>query len=492
MKNLIEKIWDAHVVTQELGHPAVFAIDFTLLHEVTSAQAFQTLEARNIPVRHPARCLATIDHSIPTRVNRHEIFDPAAKKQVELLRTNAKKHNITFFDFDSQYQGIVHVVGPELGATQPGMTIVCGDSHTSTHGAFGAMAFGIGTSELTHVLATGCLLLDKPKTMRVVFKGHFQKGVYAKDAIMKLIAEIGIGGASGYAIEYAGDAIAAMSMEERMTICNMSIECGARAGLIAPDETTYAYLKGKRYAPEGDAWDKAVAYWNTLVSDSGCAWDKEIIMDVATLEPMVTWGTNPAQAIALNEKIPKLANLEPMQRELAKKALAYIQLHEGHAIADTPIEWAFIGSCTNGRIEDLRIAANILDGKKVHDGVTCYIVPGSESVMAQAQAEGLDQIFFAAGADFRMPGCSMCLGMNDDKVPAGKRCISSTNRNFVGRQGTGSFTHLASPATVAASAIAGKITSPAPARSPAPHPPASRHSPASRHPVDDLTTGSRS
>jgi len=459
MKNLINKIWDAHVVSQAPGHPAIMAIDFTLLHEVTSAQAFQTLEDRGIAVLHPERCLATIDHSIPTRVNRREIFDPAAKNQVELLRANAKKHGITFFDFDSQHQGIVHVIGPELGATQPGMTIVCGDSHTSTHGAFGAMALGIGTSELTHVLATGCLLQNKPKTMRVVFKGHFQKGVYAKDAIMKLIAEIGIGGASGHAIEYTGDAITAMSMEERMTVCNMSIECGARAGLVAPDQTTYTYLKDKRYAPKGADWDRAIAYWNTLASDPGCTWDKEIIIDVAKLTPMVTWGTNPGQAIAIDETIPKLTDLEPVQRELAKKALEYIQLHEGNAIANTPVEWAFIGSCTNGRIEDLRIAAQVLGGKKVHANVTCYIVPGSEAVMAQAQAEGLDEIFKAAGADFRMPGCSMCLGMNDDKVPAGKRCISSTNRNFVGRQGTGSFTHLASPATVAASAIAGKIVS---------------------------------
>lgn len=459
-KNIIQKIWDAHVVTQEPGHPAVIYIDFALLHEVTSAQAFQTLQERNIPVRHPKQYLATIDHSVPTRVNRHEIFDLAAKKQVALLRENAQKNDITFFDFDSQHQGIVHVVGPELGATQPGMTIVCGDSHTSTHGAFGALAFGIGTSELTNVLATNCLLLSKPKTMHVIFKGHFQKGVYAKDAIMKLIAQIGIGGASGHTIEYSGEAISAMSMEERMTICNMSIECGARAGLVAPDATTYAYLKERPYAPKGAQWEKAVAYWSTLVSDPGATWDQEIIIDVSTLEPMVTWGTNPSQAISIYENIPKLADLNPMQRELAKKALEYVQLHEGDPILNTPIEWAFIGSCTNGRIEDLRIAADILRGKKVHASVTLYVVPGSETVMMQAKQEGLDTIFKEAGADFRMPGCSMCLGMNDDKVPAGKRCISSTNRNFVGRQGTGSFTHLASPATVAASAIVGKIVSP--------------------------------
>jgi 3-isopropylmalate/(R)-2-methylmalate dehydratase large subunit len=459
MRNIIEKIWDAHVISQKAGHPAIVAIDFTLLHEVTSAQAFHTLEERGIPVRHPERCLATIDHSVPTRPNRREIFDLAAKDQVELLRTNTKKHGITFFDFDSQHQGIVHVIGPELGATQPGMTIVCGDSHTSTHGAFGAMAFGVGTSELTHVLATGSMLLNKPKTMRVVFKGHFQKGVYAKDAIMKLIAEIGIGGASGHAIEYTGEAISAMHMEERMTICNMSIECGARAGLIAPDQTTYAYLKGRPYAPSGADWERAVTYWDTLVSDPDCHFDKELVIDLTMLAPMVTWGTNPGQAIGIDEHIPRLADLAPMQRELAEKALAYVHLQAGEAIANTPIDWAFIGSCTNGRIEDLRIAAKILVGNKVHEGVMFYIVPGSEAVMAQAQQEGLDIIFKTAGADFRMPGCSLCLGMNDDKVPAGKRCISATNRNFVGRQGTGSYTHLASPATVAASAIAGKIVS---------------------------------
>lgn len=458
-KNIIEKIWDAHVVHQSPGHPAIFAIDLTLLHEVTSAQAFKTLQERGLKVHRPKQCLATLDHSIPTRKNRHEIFDLAAKKQVELLRENANQHGIPLFDFGSQHQGIVHVIGPELGATQPGMTIICGDSHTSTHGAFGALAFGVGTSELTHVLATSCLLLTKPKVMRVHFKGQFKKGVYAKDAIMKLIAEIGIGGATGHVIEYTGDAITAMSMEERMTICNMSIECGARAGLIAPDQTTFDYLKGRKLAPMGDAWDKAVAYWRTLVSDPDCHYDQEVIIDVGRLQPMVTWGTNPAQAIAIDETIPRLADLSAAQQAPTKQALDYVQLHEGSLIVNTPVDWAFIGSCTNGRIEDLRIAAKILQGKKIHSRVTMYIVPGSEMVLAQAQAEGLDKIFMTAGADFRMPGCSMCLGMNDDKVPPGKRCISSTNRNFVGRQGTGSFTHLASPATVAASAIEGKIVS---------------------------------
>ncbi|MFI4955254.1 MAG: 3-isopropylmalate dehydratase large subunit [Gammaproteobacteria bacterium] len=459
-RNIVEKIWDAHVVQQIPGHPVIFAIDFMLLHEVTSAQAFQALRERGLSVHNPERLLATIDHSIPTRKNRHEIFDQAAKKQVELLRENAASNGITFFDFDSQHQGIVHVIGPELGATKPGMTLVCGDSHTATHGAFGALAFGVGTSEVGYVLATGCLLMDQPKVMRVHFNGHFQKGVFAKDAIMKLIADIGIGGANGHVIEYTGEAIRAMSMEERMTVCNMSIECGARAGLIAPDETTFDYLKGRRFVPQDEkGWNSAIDYWKTFVSDEGSSYDKEITIDLTQLEPMVTWGTNPGQAIQIDQVIPKIEDLTADQQVMAAQALNYIHLHAGDPIANTPVEWAFIGSCTNGRIEDLRIAAKVLQGHKVHPSVTMYIVPGSEAVMAQAQAEGLDKIFIEAGADFRMPGCSMCLGMNDDKVPAGKRCISSTNRNFVGRQGTGSFTHLASPATVAASAIEGKIVS---------------------------------
>ncbi len=459
-KNIIDKIWDAHVVTQVSGHPAVFAIDFTLLHEVTSAQAFQTLAQRGIKPAYPEKCLATIDHSIPTSKNRKVFTDAAAKTQVDSLRENTKKYGIPFYDFDSGQQGIVHVVGPELGATQPGMTIVCGDSHTSTHGAFGALAFGVGTSELTHVLATGCLLLTKPKVMRVHFQGRLQPGVFAKDVIMKLIAEIGIGGANGHIIEYTGEAVRTMSMEERMTICNMSIECGARAGLIAPDETTYAYLKGRRYAPADAQWQRAITYWQSLHSDPDCHYDKEITINAAELQPMVTWGTNPGQAIAINEEIPNPTDLPNTQQAMAMQALAYVKLAPGAPIAGTPVEWAFIGSCTNGRIEDLRIAAHVLSGKKVNPNVTLYIVPGSEAVLQQAREEGLDKLFTTAGADFRLPGCSMCLGMNEDKVPAGKRCISSTNRNFVGRQGTGSITHLASPATVAASAIAGKITSP--------------------------------
>ena len=362
-------------------------------------------------------------------------------------------------DFD-QGQGIVHVIGPELGLTQPGRTIVCGDSHTSTHGAFGAYAFGIGTSEVAHVLATGCLLQLKPKSMKVEFKGKFRQGVFAKDAILALIGKIGIGGANGHVIEYCGETIENMTMEERMTVCNMSIECGARAGLIAPDKTTFAYLKGRQYAPAKDKWDKAIEYWLSLRSDPGAHYDKEIVIDLDHLHPVVTWGTNPGQSVQINQSIPKLIDLPETEHAVTKAALAYTQLSESTPIAGTPIDWAFVGSCTNGRIEDLRLVAQVLKNAHVHSDVTMYIVPGSEAVLKQTKDEGLDKIFLAAGAQLRMPGCSMCLGMNDDKVPPGKRCISSSNRNFQGRQGPGSITHLASPATVAASAIAGHLASP--------------------------------
>jgi len=452
-KNIIDKIWNSHIVQQKQGHPAILAIDFCLVHEVTSAQAFDTLRERKLPVFATKSLLATVDHSIPTRKNRHEIFDESAKAQVQKLRDNTKEFNIQFYDMDSSHQGIVHVVGPELGITQPGMTIVCGDSHTATHGAFGAIAFGIGTSTVGHVFASGCLLMNKPKTMKVEFSGKFKPSVTAKDAVMKLIAQIGIGGANGHIIEYTGTAIQSMSMEARMTLCNMSIECGAVAGLCAPDQTTYDYLQGKKYAPT-EQWDKALDYWNSLKSDDGCHYDKTINIDVNELEPMVSWGTNPQQAIEINQSIPN--NTVSM----SSNALDYVKLSINQPIKDTKLDWAFVGSCTNGRIEDMRITAAILKGKKIAEHMTFYVVPGSEQVMAQAQKEGLIDIINASGAEFRMPGCSMCLGMNDDKVPAGSRCISSTNRNFVGRQGTGSITHLASPATVAASAIAGKIVSP--------------------------------
>lgn len=459
-KNIIDKIWEKHTVMQQAGHPAVFAIDLMLLHEVTSAQAFQMLKERGLSVYKPERCIATLDHSVPTRSDRHIFYDNSAKNQVEQLRHDAKQFGITLYDFDSQKQGIVHIIGPELGATQPGLTIICGDSHTSTHGAFGALAFGVGSSELGHALASGCLLLDKPKTMRVTFKGSLKKGVYSKDIIMKLIATIGIGGANGHIIEYAGDAIRRMSMEERMTICNMSIECGARAGLIEPDDTTFAYVKNRPYAPKENDWDRAVKYWKSLASDEDAHYDQEVLIDVDELAPMVTWGTNPAQAIQIDETIPKITDVPVAQQEAVEGALKYVGLNAGDPILDTPIDWAFVGSCTNARIEDMRIVAKILDGKKVNPDVTFFIVPGSEAVLNEIKTEGLDKIFEKAGAIFRMPGCSLCIGMNDDKVPQGKRCISSSNRNFVGRQGPGSRTHLASPATVTASAIAGKIVSP--------------------------------
>jgi len=452
-KNIIDKIWDAHIIQQQKGHPAILAIDFCLVHEVTSAQAFDTLRQKSLSIFNTKSLLATVDHSIPTRKNRHEIFDQMARAQVQKLRDNTLEFNIPFYDMDSTHQGIVHVVGPELGITQPGMTIVCGDSHTATHGAFGALAFGIGTSTVGHVFASGCLLMNKPKVMKVEFIGDFQPGVSAKDAIMKLIAKIGIGGANGHVIEYTGTAVAKMSMEARMTLCNMSIECGAVAGLIAPDTMTYDYIFEKKYSPTSH-WSKAIEYWNSLTSDKGCSYNQEISINITHLKPMVSWGTNPQQAIEIDQIIPHDDN------KMAINALDYVKLSAGNKIENTPLDWAFVGSCTNGRIEDLRITAAILKDKKIADNITFYIVPGSEQVMAQAQAEGLVEIFNAAGAQFRMPGCSMCLGMNDDKVPAGKRCISSTNRNFIGRQGTGSITHLASPATVAASAIAGKIVSP--------------------------------
>lgn len=457
-KNIIQKIWDEHLVKQLPGHPPIMLVDFMLIHEVTSAQAFDTLKIKGLNVFDKGRFLATLDHSIPTRKNRLEIYDESAKIQVETLRRNCEDFGVKIFDYD-QGQGIVHVIGPEQGITQPGMTIVCGDSHTSTHGAFGALAFGIGTSEVGNVLATGCLLQKEPKTMRVEFKGQFKKGVYPKDAILKLISEIGIGGANGLIIEYTGSAIRDMDMAGRMTVCNMSIECGARAGLVSPDEKTFEFIKGRPFAPKFQDWERAVGYWMTLASDADATYDKEIVIDVSALEPMVTWGTNPGQGAEITKSIPMISELEDKYQASTKQALEYIGMNEGQAIRGTPISWAFLGSCTNGRIEDLRIAASIMKGQKVASGVTFYVVPGSEQVMQQAKEEKLDQIFIESGADFRMPGCSMCLAMNDDKVPAGERCISSSNRNFVGRQGAGSRTHLASPATVAASAIKGCIAS---------------------------------
>ncbi|WP_223787339.1 3-isopropylmalate dehydratase large subunit [Marinicella meishanensis] len=451
--NIVEKIWQQHVVQRQAGFPDVLAIDFALLHEVTSAQAFAELDRRGLPVHDPKRFLATIDHSIPTREDRHQVHDPQALKQMTALRENCQQHGIALCDVGSQKQGIVHVIGPELGLTQPGMTLVCGDSHTATHGAFGALAFGIGTSTLAHVMATGALLMNPPRVMQVQFNGQLPQGVYAKDMIMHLIAQIGVDGGTGLVLEYTGQAVRDLSMEQRMTLCNMSIECGAVAGLVAPDQTTFEYLQGRPHAPQGAEWDAAVKHWQTLVSDPGCRYDRSVTLDIGQLAPMVSWGTNPEQAIPINQSIPHAA------RDQAD-ALNYVGMTVEQAVQGVPIDWAFVGSCTNGRIEDLRVVADILRHRVIDPRVTMYVVPGSEAVRQQAIDEGLDRIFQQAGAEFRQPGCSMCLGMNDDRVPVGARCISTTNRNFIGRQGTGSITHLASPATVAHSALAGYITHP--------------------------------
>lgn len=452
-KNIVDKIWQQHAINTQTNHPDILAIDFTLLHEVTSAQAFAELKHRGLTVKRPERCLATIDHSIPTRPDRHRVHDTQAAEQMDTLKRHCHDQGIPLHDINSGHQGIVHVMGPELGITQPGMTLVCGDSHTATHGAFGALAFGIGTSTLSHVLATGALLMHKPKVMQVAFEGDLPKHCEAKDMILRLIKELGVGGANGHVIEYTGSAVRALSMEARMTLCNMSIECGAMAGLVSPDATTLAYLKGRAHAPTSKQWEQAQQHWLEWASDAGCDYDRVIQFDVSHWQPMVTWGTNPAQAVATSDAVPDVRHPGD------QLALDYTRVTPQQAIKDITIDWAFVGSCTNGRIEDLRTVAAILENKRVAEHVTMYIVPGSEQVHQQAKAEGLDQVFKKAGADFRLPGCSMCLAMNDDVVPAGARCISTTNRNFIGRQGTGSITHLASPRTVAHSAIAGHIDS---------------------------------
>lgn len=459
-KNIIDKVWDSHVVKEIKDFPDILYIDRMLMHEVTSAQAFDRIKELGISVNNPRSIIATVDHSISTSpINRIEMKDAQAKAQVEKLRSNVKEFGIDFYDFESQHQGIVHVIGPELGFTVPGATLVCGDSHTSTHGAFGTLAFGVGTSEVGHVLATNCILQYRPKTMKVEFVGKPSKFATAKDIVMKLIADIGIGGAGGHVIEYVGNVITEMSIEERMTLCNMSIECGARAGLVAPDQKTFDYLKGKKYAPKDNEFAAAIEKWKSIRSDKDAYYDKIVTVDVENLEPMITWGINPQHAIDISAKIPALDTIPAHQHKLAQQAYNYTKFNANEDILGKEIQWAFVGSCTNGRIEDMRVVAEILDGKKVAENVTMYIVPGSEQVRNIAISEGLDKIFISAGADFRMPGCSMCLAMNDDKVPSGARCISTSNRNFIGRQGKGSITHLASPQTVAASAVMGEICS---------------------------------
>ena len=460
-QTIIEKIWNQHVVDQQEGAPAILAIDLHLVHEVTSPQAFTGLRARGLKVRRPDRTVATADHSIPTTPRNLPIADEMAAAQVKQLEANCAEFGVPLHGWESPNQGIVHVIGPELGLTQPGATIVCGDSHTATHGAFGALAFGIGTSEVEMVLATQCLLQRKPKTYLVRVDGTLRPGVSAKDIILALIARIGVGGGTGHVFEYAGSAIRALSMEERMTICNMSIEGGARAGLVAPDETTFAYLKGRPHAPQGADWDAAVARWRTLASDDGATYDKEIVIDANTLEPMVTYGTNPGMGLPISGTIPDPANeSDPAAARALTRALEYMDLRAGDSIIGRPVNTVFIGSCTNGRISDLRLAANVLKGQTVAKGVRVMVVPGSADVKRQAEREGLDTIFRDAGADWREAGCSMCIAMNGDQLAPGEYAISTSNRNFEGRQGKGGRTFLASPLTAAATALTGVIADP--------------------------------
>jgi 3-isopropylmalate/(R)-2-methylmalate dehydratase large subunit len=460
-KTIIEKIWNEHVVDQQEGAPAILAIDLHLVHEVTSPQAFTGLRARGLKVRRPDRTVATADHSIPTTPRNLPIADEMAAAQVKQLEANCAEFGVPLHGWESPNQGIVHVIGPELGLTQPGATIVCGDSHTATHGAFGALAFGIGTSEVEMVLATQCLLQRKPKTYLVRVDGTLRPGVSAKDIILALIARIGVGGGTGHVFEYAGSAIRDLSMEERMTICNMSIEGGARAGLVAPDETTFAYLKGRPHAPQGADWDAAVARWRTLTSDDGATYDKEIVINADTLEPMVTYGTNPGMGLPISGTIPNPADeSDPAAARALTRALEYMDLRAGDSIIGRPVNTVFIGSCTNGRISDLRLAANVLKGQTIAKGVRVMVVPGSADVKRQAEREGLDKIFRDAGADWREAGCSMCIAMNGDQLAPGEYAISTSNRNFEGRQGKGGRTFLASPLTAAATALTGVIADP--------------------------------
>jgi 3-isopropylmalate/(R)-2-methylmalate dehydratase large subunit len=456
-KTMYEKIWDSHVVHEAPGAPALIYIDRHLIHEVTSAQAFSGLEASGRKVRRPDLTFAVTDHSIPTKNRQLPIVDQNARLQVEALARNCARHGIALFDMSSRNQGIVHVIGPELGITQPGMTIVCGDSHTSTHGAFGALAFGIGTSEVEHVLATQCLQQSRSKTMLVLFHGKRPSGVTSKDLVLALIGKIGIAGGTDHVIEYAGEAIEALSMEARMTICNMSIEGGARAGMIAPDDHTFAYLEGRAYVPRGAAFQDCVSRWKSLRTDPGARFDSTIEIDVAQLAPQVTWGTNPGMVTSVSGRVPDPASFsDPDQRKAATHALEYMALRPGTPIVDIPIDKVFIGSCTNSRLEDLRAAARVVQGKHVAGNVKgALVVPGSQPIRAQAEKEGLDRIFRDAGFEWREAGCSMCLGMNDDIMLPGERSASTSNRNFEGRQGKGSRTHLVSPIMAAAAAIAG-------------------------------------
>ena len=461
-KTLAEKVWDAHVVSRAEGEPDLLYIDLHLVHEVTSPQAFDALRSAGRVVRRPDLTLATEDHNVPTIDIDKPIADPISRAQVEALRKNCAEFGVPLFPLGSEDQGIVHVVGPQLGLTQPGMTVVCGDSHTSTHGAFGALAFGIGTSEVEHVMATQTLPLKPFKTMAITVNGPLPEGVTAKDLILAVIARIGTGGGQGYVLEYRGEGVEGLSMEGRMTLCNMSIEAGARAGMVAPDDTTFDYLQGRPHAPQGTDWDAAVAYWKTLRTDADASFDAEVVIEASELSPFVTWGTNPGQGVPLAGAVPSPEDAaDEVERVAIERALEYMGLTPGTPIREIPVDTVFVGSCTNGRIEDLRAAASILEGRKVADGVRMLVVPGSVKVRLQAMSEGLDQVFIDAGAEWREAGCSMCLAMNPDKLTPGERSASTSNRNFEGRQGPGGRTHLVSPQVAAATAVSGHFASPA-------------------------------
>ena len=456
-RTLFEKVWDEHVVTAPTGRLPLLYIDLHLVHEVTSPQAFDGLRAAGRKVRQPHRTVATVDHNVPTTPRGTPIADPIAARQIQALQKNCKEFEVPLFDMDSPEQGIVHVIGPELGLTQPGMTIVCGDSHTSTHGAFGALAFGIGTSEVEHVLATQCLPQRKPKTMLISVRGGLPEGVTAKDLALGIIGQIGTDGAAGHVIEYAGEAVRGLSMEGRMTLCNMSIEAGARAGMVAPDETTFAYVKGRRFAPR--EWEQASAHWRSLASDPGARYDKVVEINASELSPFVTWGTNPGMVVPVNGYVPQLNELKSNgEREAAQRMLEYMGLQPGTPIQKIAVDRVFIGSCTNSRLEDLRAAARVARGYRVNPKVRAMVVPGSQAVKREAEQEGLDKIFREAGFEWRESGCSMCLGMNPDILQPGERCASTSNRNFEGRQGRGGRTHLVSPMMAVAAAIAGHFT----------------------------------
>ena len=458
-KTLFEKVWNAHVVSQQPDSPAVLYIDLHLVHEVTSPQAFTGLRERGLKVRRPDRTVATMDHSIPTHDPSLPIADPLAAAQIKQIETNAGEFDLRLYGMNSPQRGMVHVIAPELGFTQPGMTIVCGDSHTATHGAFGALAFGIGTSEVEHVLATQCLLQRKPKTCEVRIDGTLSKGVTAKDIILALIAKIGVGGGTGHVFEYTGSAIRGLTMEERMTVCNMSIEGGARAGMIAPDDVTFEYLNGREYAPKGADWDAAVACWRQLSTNEGATFDKSVTLDADTLEPMITFGTNPGMGMKITGCVPDPSTLsDSTQKAALEKSLTYMALQPGQPLLGKKINVVFIGSCTNGRLSDLRTAAQVIDGRKIASDIRVLVVPGSQAVKKQAEAEGLDKIFKEAGAEWREAGCSMCIAMNGDQLEPGQYAVSTSNRNFEGRQGKGGRTFLASPFTAAAAAVTGQIT----------------------------------